>query len=174
MEQIIDIKDIKREKESEKPKDMPESLSWKTSEYEHSPKTTDWYWSVGILTAGIVIVALITGNFLLGILALIAGFTIMLYGARAPRMVQFTINHKGIIIEDRLYQFENLESFWIHYDPPDKKELGIVSEKFFMPRITIPLDDTDPNDIRNHLIQFLEEEAYEESLIEALSKYLGF
>lgn len=155
-------------------KNKPNSITWEADEYIYRPKTRDWYWAVAILSAGVVVVSFITANFLLGVLALIAGFTIILYGSRPPQKVRFAINHEGVVIDKRLYNFEDLHSFWIHYDPPHKKELGIISKKPFMPKISIPLADQDPNKVREYLLDFLEEEEHEESLAEAISHFFGF
>jgi len=48
------------------------------------------------------------------------------------------------------------------------------SKKLFMPTILIPLGDTDPNIIREHLLKFLKEERHEESITQTISRLLGF
>lgn len=175
MREVIKEKPKKTEPEkTEKPKKEIIGFSWNAPEYEYLQKQSDWYWSVGILSFGFAIVAYLLNNFLLGVFVILAGFTIMLYGAKRPKTVKFEINYKGLIIDNRLFSFDDLKSFWMHYDPPHKKELGVESKKTFMPRLIIPLQNQDPNEIRTFLLKFLEEEPYEESLIEAITKYLGF
>ena len=149
-------------------------ISWKAPEYADIPKTKDWFWAVGILTICFFVAALIMRNLLFGIFVLLAGFTIILYAHRKPRIISFEINARGIKIQNRLYPYENLKSFWLHYDPPHKKELSIESEKLFMPYIIIPLGDIDPNVVRDFLLKFLKEKEHKESLVDSIAQYLRF
>jgi hypothetical protein len=43
-----------------------------------------------------------------------------------------------------------------------------------MPAVSIPLGDTDPNILREHLLKFVKEKRHEESITETLSRLLGF
>jgi hypothetical protein len=152
----------------------PLELSWQAPEYAQSKKSPDWYWAVGIITLGFFITALIFDNILFGVFMLLAGFTIALYGARPPRTITFTLSPGGIRIENRMYSYDTLTSFWIFYDPPHIKELSIESQKLVMPHIKIPLGAMNPAAVRSYLQQFLREKQQEESLIDIASKYLGF
>ena len=153
---------------------LPETISWEAPEYAYSKKSPDWYWAVGIFTIGFFVVALVFNNFLFGIFMLLGGFTIALYGARQPRVVRFTISAEGIRIENRVYPYESLKSFWIFYHPPQVKELSVESQKLIMPQIKIPLGDTNPAEVRAYLQQFISERQQEESLIDTMTRFLGF
>jgi hypothetical protein len=149
-------------------------ISWKAPEYIYIPKSADWFWAVGILTLAFLAVAIIMANLLFGIFLIIAGFTIALYGARKPRIVSFSVNARGIQVGRRLYPYEDLESFWIYYEPDHPKELNLESKKLFMPSLGLPLGNADPNELRQFLIKFLPEKRHEPSLTEAIARYLGF
>ena len=149
-------------------------LSWEALEYEYHEKTTDWYWAVGIVTFGFFVLALILKNFLFAILVAIAGFTFALYGARRPKIVSFAITSRGLKIGEKLYPYDNLKSFWLNYDPPNIKELYVISKKFFAPQISIPLGASDPNKIREYLLKFLEEKEIQESLSDVIARFFRF
>lgn len=149
-------------------------IRWETLEYEYTPKSNNWFWTVGIIAVGAATASLLLGNFLFAILILIAGFAIILSGARKPRKVLFSFTGRGLQIEKRLFPYENLRSFWIHYEPPHKKILTIEPKKFFMPVITVPLGDINPNIVREHLLKFLKEERAEESFIQTIIRLLRF
>lgn len=149
-------------------------LSWEAEEYLYVPKSKDWYWAVLILTLGLIVVAYFLDNFLFGVFILIAGFTVALYGAKRPRKVTFSLLPQGIQIGKRLYTYRSLKSFWIHYDPPHKKEISVASKKMLVPKIALPLGDTDPNAVREILIKFLRETEHHESLVENIANYFGF
>ena len=149
-------------------------FSWQAPEYEHFPKSTDWYWAMGIIAAALFITAVLFKNFLFAVIVALGTFSVALYGARKPEIINFAFTPRGIQIGKRLFFYEDLESFWVHYDPPHRKEIGLISKKTFMPRFVLPLGNTDPNEARKHLIKFLKEEHHEESLNETISKFLGF
>ena len=153
---------------------LPNSISWQASEYAYIKKSPDWYWAVGILTIGFFAVAMIFGNMLFGVFMLLAGFTIALYGARPPRIVTCTLSAEGVRIENRVYPYESLKSFWIFYHPPQVKELSVESQKLIMPQIKIPLGDANPAEVRTYLQQFMPEHQQEESLIDTATRFLGF
>lgn len=149
-------------------------IEWSAPEYDYIHKSPDWYWAIGIITIALIVVGILTRNVLFIVLVVLSGFTIALYSARKPNIVSFTLTVRGIQIDTKLFPYDTLDSFWMHYDPPHKKELGIISKKALMPRIVINLGDTDPNAIREHLVKFLEEKHHEESLTESIARYIGF
>lgn len=151
---------------------LPKTIEWQAPEYEFYKKTADWYWAVGIMTVAASLSATLLHNFLFAFLALLAGFSIALYGARKPDIVLFSITPEGIHIKNRVYLYENLKKFWINYNPPDKKELIIESKKTLMPPITILLENTDPQKARACLLRYLKEEKIEEPLATTLAKLL--
>jgi uncharacterized membrane protein len=159
---------------SERKKETPALISWSAPEYDYKKKTKEWYWMVGILSAVLVVVAALMKNFLFAIFIGLAGFTTALYGAKRPQISKFIVSGQGVQIADRFYPYESLKSFWINYDPPRKKEISVISKKMFMPRLTLPIGDTNPNELRKILARAVKEEKIEESLSEIISGYLGF
>lgn len=149
-----------------------DKIEWQVPEYEFHQKSPDWFWALGIITIALFFSAIFLRSFLFGILTLLAGFSIALYGARRPSIVSFGVGPRGMQIGDRIYNYEDLKSFWVNYNPPYKKELIIESKKTFMPHIVIMLGDTDPEKIRDYLLQFLKEEKIEESLMMTIARLL--
>ncbi len=149
-------------------------LKWSTLEYEYNKKSTDWFWAIIILTLAVAITSFILKNLIFGILTIISGFTIILYAIRRPLKVEFSITNRGVQIENKLYQYNDLESFWIHYDPPTKKDISLKSKKLLMPYIKIPLGDEDPNTIRELLLRFMQEKEHIEPFMDILMRNLKF
>lgn len=168
--------------DDEKQKSEEEKLSnnflvlveWSAPEYDHFEKSSSWYWAVGIISIGFFLVAIILKNFLFAVLVIIGAFTLALYGAREPKLASFAVTSRGLKIEKRLYPFGTLRYFWINYDPPRAKEIYFVSKKLFIPQISIPLGHADPNEIREHLIKFLEEKEVGEPLSHTIAKFFRF
>lgn len=164
----------KQKKQKKEEQARPKQISWDTPEYILYKKTADWYWSLGIISTALVGIAIWQQNFLFALIALIGGFAVALYAVRIPRIIHITISIKGVEIDDRVYPYETLSSFWIFYRPGGTKELSLLSEKIFMPRIAIPLGNADPNEIRDLLIEFMPEKVQEESLTDVIARRLGF
>lgn len=160
--------------ESPPPSQFLVLVSWEAPEYEYREKSGDWYWAVGIVTVGFLALALILKNFLFAIIVAIAGFTLAVYGARPPRVIPFAITSRGVKIGNVLYPYETLKSFWINYDPPHIREIYLISKKFLMPQISLPLAGTDPNEVREHLLKFLEEKEIQESLSDTIARFFRF
>ncbi|MBI4132448.1 MAG: hypothetical protein HY474_02345 [Candidatus Sungbacteria bacterium] len=127
----------------------------------------------GALLIGAV-VALFFRNFLFALLLILSGLLVIGQAFRAPRQIRFAVTARGIKIGSRLYEFDALESFWIFYDPPLFRELALRSRKHLMPVVKVPLGDTDPLRLRQSLLRFLPEEEQELSLLDIISKRLGF
>ena len=149
-------------------------LVWQTPEYIYHPKTMDWYWAVGIVSLALVLIAIFTENLLFAIFAAVAGFTVALWGARKPKTITITISGNGITIEGRPYPYQELISFWIHYNPPWVKEMSFATKSAFLSHLRIPIGNENPAEIRAFLTRFLPEKIEEESLVEIIARALKF
>lgn len=154
-----------------RPQEQP--IIWETAEYPHRKKTSDWFWALGIISIALATGAIFLKNFLFAFLIIIGAFTIALYASQKPRHVRFEVGERGIRIGDMRYPYATLESFGI-LEKPSGTVLILKSEKAMMPFLTIPLGDANPEAIRNFLLDYLPEEAHEESLSESIMEYLGF
>ena len=57
-------------------------ISWEVPAYEHRPKTSDWYWALGIIAVSGSVAAFFLGNFLFGVLILVVAYTMGRHGAK--------------------------------------------------------------------------------------------
>lgn len=152
---------------------MNETITWSTPEYEHKERSADWYIALGIITISASVAAFLLGNILFGFFILIGAFTLAMYSMRTPEEMFVEINNHGIVINDRIYTYNSLESFWVEgYDTEPK--IIIQSEKTLMPYIVIPLGGVDPEEVREYLLEHLEEEEHSEPLSHKIMEYLGF
>ncbi len=149
-------------------------IEWEAPEYNHFEKESNWYWAVGLLAFAMILLAMVLKNFLFAIIILIGAFTVMLYAARAPELINFALTPKGLRIKDRLYPYDSLHAFWIS-DEHNKRKIIIDSDRLFLPHIIVLLPDVVSDDeARDYLLQYLPEKRLDESLIDLLSDYLGF
>ena len=162
------------EKTQDAPSHLGILLSWDAEEFEYYEKNKDWYWSVGIVSIGFFILAIILENWLFALLAVLGGFTVAMHGSKKPREIRFSITSRGILANDVLYPYDSLQHFWINYDPPRHKSLYLISKKLAQTQLNIPLGQADPNEVREQLLKFLDEREIEESLFDAIARFLRF
>lgn len=154
-----------------------DDIFWETHEYRHEPKLPDWHWTVGLVASIVFIVSVYYENYLFGVFALIAGFTIIMYKVRGPEKIAIGLTPRGIIIKDTLYPYDHIESFHIYEYHPDSgkwDELSIKSKRLVLPKITIPIGDTDAEIIRKYLSQKIKETRHEKDVAEIISELIGF
>ena len=150
------------------------NINWEEYEYEFFDKSADWFWALGIITLSIAVTAIMLGNLLFAVLILIGSITLSIYAVREPELVKYEVTQRGIIIEDSLYPYGSLDSFWIEHGVR-KPKLLVVSKKRLMPHIIIPLNsEVDTDQLRDYLLDHVDEEERRESLSTKIMEYLGY
>jgi len=159
------------ENQNKNPIELP--IKWRGFESTFKEKSSDWVWFVASGALLILIVAFFMKNYLFAGLVVLATFTIIIMGFKKPEEFDFSVESRGISVGSKLYTFNNLKSFWIHYEPPAKKNLIIKTKGKFLNHIKIPLENVDPVLIRTILIKTLEEKEEEESFIDIIVDRIG-
>ncbi|MFH0852130.1 MAG: hypothetical protein V1845_00775 [bacterium] len=150
------------------------NIEWQALEFESHEKGPGWFITVGAIALAFFAIALIMANYIFAILIILAVFVVFLYAIMEPQIIKFRINARGISTGDKFYDYQDLKSFWIFYEPPATKELSIKTKRLLMPLLKIPLADQNPVQIRRALVKFLKEEKQEQSLAEIMAKKLRF
>lgn len=153
-----------------------DTISWQDFEHDHNEKSGDWFWALGIIALSGAITAILFEDVLFALFIFIGAFTIALFAARRPHLVHFEINRRGITIDDTLYPFSTLESFWIDEDEEDGDIATLIvrSQRFFMPYIIIPLREPSQEHVRELLLEKLEEEEMYEPISYRIFEFFGF
>ncbi len=150
-----------------------EPLRWRALEYEEKERTPDWFWGLGLVSIIAAMLSVYFGNYLLALLIIISAFSLGLFAVRKPEYVEYELRENGIKIKNTFYPFNTLESFWVEQFEKDPKII-IVSKKFLVPHLIIPIEDHDPKKIREFLLGNLEEVERHEPFIHVISERLGF
>ena len=152
---------------------MQPLIYWDAPEHFHTEKNNDWYWAVGIITITAVVLCFIFNDVIFGLLIIVSAFTLVVHATKKPRIIHCEINDRGVVVNDILYPFLNLESFWIDAEDAPPKVL-IKSHKTFMPFISIFIEDVDPEKVRDILLNYIAETEHNEPLSQKLLERLGF
>ena len=150
------------------------SIQWQI-DIQKAPKINK-YFALGLIIAGVacLILSFWQRNFILAILTILFVFVIFQVQRTQYKNHVFGISEQGVRLDEKLYPFHYLKSFWIFYEPKGIQELSLISKKNIMPQVKLPLYGQNPNEIRRFLLSYLPEKEQEESLIDILSHRLGF
>ena len=146
-------------------------FSWRAYEYSHIPRSTDWFWGLGLLAIAGAIAAIWFGNYLFAIFILVAGFVLVLLNLRHPKEIEFEINQQGVRAATKVYEYKELKGFTVI--EKDTPRLLIESRQYFLPIITIPLPPDHTKTIRATLSDILPELELKESHSMILIEKLG-
>lgn len=153
----------------------PESISWQSYEHHHVEKNNDWFWTIGIIAAGGVFLSIFFKNFLFALIIILFTATSFIFARKQPRLLTFEITRKGIKAGNIIHPYSMLDSFWVDDGEYDDKIL-LRTRKPMAPLIIIPFDSTvtDPELLRDYLLDYLDEEELEEPLHQILMEWFGF
>lgn len=166
--------DAKKEIEQERRRWGRAVLSWDTPEYEEHERGRLWYVVAGIIIALLLIFCVYTANLLFALIIVITSFVIILQHTRRPERYKFAITGSGIVIGDNFYPYEDLDSFWIAYSPPEVKKVYFTFKSSFKPEIYVHLEDQNPLLVRDTLLDYLDEdlEREDETTSDQLRRFL--
>lgn len=151
-------------------------FAWEGREYEHNPKSADWYWALGIITVACAIASILFSNYLFAIVVIVAAAAIGLHAAKEPPLHNMLITERGLTIGHDLYPFEKMESFSVLEDiegqyPP---VLSIKNDSWLTPHLTVPLDGVDADLVYAYLLTRIDEGDHKHTFTGLVAAWLGF
>lgn len=151
-------------------------IAWEGKEYEHNPKSADWYWALGIIATAAIIATVLFGNILLALLILVAAGTIALQAAKHPRTHSFELTEQGLVIGNDLHSFERMLSFSVLEDIEGKfpPVLSIKTESVFSPHLVVPLEGVDADAVYAFFLEHVDEGEHHHTFPDLVAAWLGF
>lgn len=156
-----------------------ELISWTIPEYDKHNRGFRWYLVVGIIMFILAAFSLFTPNWLFDtpnylflIIIILSAITMILLNAMAGN-IDFVITTEGIIIGDKFYDFDDFKHFCVLYKPRENlKVLYLEHRGMLRPRMVIPMQDANPLEVRDILLDYLTEdlERTDESNTDFLSR----
>jgi hypothetical protein len=149
-------------------------LSWSGPLYIYQPDKKAVLLLSSTLFAIAALFQIFQKNLITTILFSLLGTIILIKANKKPEIVNFEINPLGVKVGEKLYQFKEIKSFWIEYEPElNIKELSLQVKKWYHAFVKIPIYDQNPIQLRSFLIKFLPEVEHRDSLADVLSRKLG-
>lgn len=147
-------------------------LKWQGPEYEHHPKEKRWYLIASLILSAIIIYALVINSPIMAITFVLIGIVSYIQLEKSPRVLDFKIVHDGVVAGGELYEFDNIKSFWIFYQPPHTKILSLHTDALLMPFVHIPVHQIDPVKLREILLDFIPEEKQKPTVVDTIERLL--
>lgn len=170
MNETVKIKVQIENNTSETSADFSE-INWEIEEPDFTPKTTEWFWALGILALALIVFSILLKNYLLIIIIALAIFIIYSSKNKKPELINFRLDNDGLYIEYKFYPYDGFESFWIFEAHADKeRELALRYKRHLAPLLILPFHSDDEPKIRKILNEYLPESEEQESLIDLLRK----
>lgn len=154
---------------------------WVIKEYTQHVRGQAWFVVSGLVALVLIVLSLWTPNFiferpnfLFAEIIVLAAVVVMLWHHREPPNLAVVLFEDGVAIGETFFPYRELGQFWIIYEPPHVKTLYFHFRSTIRPRLPIPLEDENPLDIRQILLQYLPEDLERESepTSDALSRIL--
>jgi hypothetical protein len=149
-------------------------FAWETVAWEGRNRGPRWYLIMILIAAVGVIYAILVSNFLFAFLILLASIILIVAGNQEQKRILVQIGDAGVVVDGRLYEYKDLNTFSIIYHPPQTKLLYIEPRGVMHPRVRLLLEEQNPVEIRSHLKQYLQENLVlqEEYLSDILARLL--
>lgn len=150
-----------------------QTLAWEAVEHAYYEKTSDWFWIVGVVGGTITILGLIFSNVIIALLAAIATATIIIHAREFPAIVKVELLGNGVRVGNRIYPYPAIANFSLNeeHDPP---VLILDVKAFLEPSLRIFIEDHSVEEVRDFLLDHLDEKYFQHSLLDSLIHYLGF
>jgi hypothetical protein len=147
-------------------------MHWQAPEFEYYEKSARFYLISTIILAAIVIYAVITNSIIMAITFILIGIVGYIYLQREPQVLNFVIIPDGIAVGREIYEFDDMQSFWIFYDPPHEKILSLHMKGKFVPYVHIPIHNENPVSIRHILLDYVPEIKQDHTIVDAVERML--
>lgn len=149
-------------------------ISWEASESVHHEKDMTWF--VGIIAAGLLLVSLaifLIKSITFTVLIVVMVVALLILAKRPPRVLRYQLSERGIMINQKSYEFHEFRSFGVVQDGPFYY-IVLLPIKRFMPSIDVYFPEEYGEDIVDLLGDFIPMQAIEPDVLDKITKYIRF
>jgi hypothetical protein len=129
-------------------------LGWEVDEYPAHTRSRTWYILGAVVGVGLIVHAIATANFLFAVIILMIGIITLLSTFDRPDRVHVILTTTGVVLGNAFYPYQDIRNFSLVYDPPEVKVLYLDFHKPWLPLLSVPLEEVDPNRVRETLLPF--------------------
>jgi len=151
-----------------------DSFVWEAPAWDREERHPHWYLWMSLVALGFAGYAVFTANYLFAFIIFLIAIILVLAGNEDPHVMLVQVGHNGVVVDGKLYMFNQLHDFSIIYHPPETKVLYLEPKVLTRGRIRVSLADQDPIILRDHLRQYMQEnlDLREEHLSDIIGRLL--
>lgn len=119
-----------------------EPVHWQAKEYLHHERNALWFIGFGVVTLGLLAVAIFlmqSWTFALLVVVMAAAVLVLVY--RPPRTLDYTLTEKGLYVGEKMYGFSEFKSFGVIRDGSEYS-VALIPTKRFSPAVTVYFPET--------------------------------
>ena len=134
-------------------------ISWLVPEFEKHERSKKWYIWAGVISSFLLLFAIFTSNFLFAIIIITAALIIIIHDGKKADEVIILLDDDGVVVGRKFFDYDDLKNFSVLFKP--KEDLNNLYFEFKNPvkqRLSVPLFDNDPLQIRDFLLRYLSED----------------
>ncbi len=82
------------------------------------------------------------------------GIILLINNLKHPNRLHIHITDAGIVVGHHFYDYKDIKDFSVIYEPPEIKILYVDFNSVLEPLLVLPLEDADPNEVRDALLPY--------------------
>ena len=129
-------------------------LAWEVDEYPRHERSRSWYILASVVGVALIIYSVATANFLFAVIILMLGIITLVSTFRDPERIEIVVTTTGVIVGNTFYEYKTVKDFSLVYRPPETKILYMALDSLLHPILSVPLENTDPNAVRECLLPY--------------------
>lgn len=149
-------------------------VSWEAPQHHHVEKGNDWFFALAIIVIAFIIVAVVLNNVLFALVLGLAGGVLAMSAAKRPAVVSYGVTVRGVKVEDELFPYTLLHSFYIDEEDPRGPQLLLRTIRRTVPLLVLPIPPAHIDDIEALLKEKLPEELLHEPMGLKILELFGF
>jgi hypothetical protein len=149
-------------------------VSWEAPQHHHVEKGNDWFFALAIIVIALVVAAVMFDNALFALLLGLAGGVLAVSAAKRPAIVPYSVNVRGVKVEDELFPFSALTSYHIDEEDHRGPQLLIKTKRKSTPLLVLPIPADHIDDIEAILKEKLVEEEIHEAFFLKVLEIFGY
>jgi hypothetical protein len=157
-----------------------DSISWEIPEYQGEKKTMVWYTVASLVSIVLLAYAIFTKDWIFAVIIIFAAVMLIIIDGQKIGKLGVVISDKGVQVGKEFYRYEQIDNFFIVYEPEEGvKNLYLEFKRFARPtlpesepthyewllwvlnfartRFAVPLENINPVIIRRNLLKYLKE-----------------
>jgi hypothetical protein len=147
-------------------------LEWSAPEFITYQRDWRWFLSAAAALFAVGVYSAFVRDWFMIFIVFFLAVALYLNQQRTPKEITYRITQKGLYLDDKFFQFDQIHSFWIVLNG-GQKVLNIVFNNKFLPALTINFDAIDPENLKTILTKYIPEQVDRgESLADKLSRIL--